>query len=262
MTKTIWIIGASSGIGKATAMALRAEGHNIVLSARDEEALKAVKSAMLTEKKQDAHDQDRSADESILVAPLDVLDEKSIRTAKSHIVDTFGKLDVMIFMAGIYDPMPLTQYDHKKSLQTLRINLEGAFTVFECIKEEALDPKKSLHLVWTASVAGFRGLPQACAYGVSKAGLQHFAEIQRLELETMNTKVQVINPGFVKTRLTDKNEFEMPMRITPEEAGKAICKGLKSNGFEILFPTGFGLFMKCLRMMPIWLYFKITRNLI
>lgn len=249
MTKTVWIIGASAGIGRALAQKLAKQGYNIALSARNEESLKEAASEL-----------DKGA--KSWVSPCDASDVKSLKASYKDLTKKAGRLDIIVFAAGIYDPMPLGSYDHKKSIQTLDVNLGGAFNVFEAVREQALDASTPLHLAWVASVAGYRGLPGSCAYGASKAALINFAEIQKAELEKHNTKVQVINPGFVKTRLTEKNNFEMPMQITVEEAAESIAKGLESSKFEILFPSVFGFIMKMLRVMPYWLYFKLSKQLV
>ena len=167
----------------------------------------------------------------------------------------------MVFAAGIYTPMSLKHYNHQQSLETLNVNLTGAFNVFETLKEEALSEKRC-HFVWISSVAGYRGLPNSGAYGVSKAALINFAEIQRVELERHNTKVQVVNPGFVKTRLTDKNDFPMPSLLTSEQAANYIYKGLLKKGFEINFPPLFSFVMKALRIMPNWFYIYLIQKLL
>ncbi len=248
MTKIAWIIGASTGIGKATARCLQDDGYGVVLSSRRKDSL--VKAA-----------KDMSSQTSVMTVPCDVTDLESLHTAKTQILNSHGKIDLVVFMAGIYDPMSLKDYDHKKALMTLDVNLKGAFHVFEAMRQEALDPLTPLHLAWTASVAGYRGLPNSGAYGASKAALINFVEIQKAELKNFNTKVQIINPGFVKTRLTDKNDFEMPMQISTTEAAESIKKGLRKSKFEILFPSAFGIIMKIIRMLPYWLYFKLAQKL-
>ena len=167
----------------------------------------------------------------------------------------------MIFAAGVYQPMPLKVFDLNDANKTIDINLKGAFNAFSIIREDAFS-HDAMHLVWIASVAGYRGLPNSAAYGVSKAGLISFAEMQRSELESHNTKVQVVNPGFVKTRLTKKNAFKMPMLISPEQAADYILKGMQKNKFDISFPPLFALIMKALRIMPDYLFFACLRKLV
>lgn len=244
MSQTAWILGASAGIGKALAKELACQGYQLVLSARSEEPLTELLDALPHPNRH-------------RVVTCDVSSLESVHSAFSTFQEKSQKLDLVIYLAGIYQPMLLKDYDHDMSLKTLEVNLTGAFNVFEVLRPQALDPKQSLHLVWTASVAGYRGLPSACAYGVSKAALLNFAEIQRLELSSRQTKVQVINPGFVQTRLTDKNNFAMPMIITPEKAAGYIVKGLGRSQFEIAFPRPFVMIMKLLRLLPFGLYERL-----
>jgi len=245
MSNTAWIIGASSGIGEALAYKLASEGYALTLSARREESLNALAKQL---KDPEAHS----------VIPCDVSDLSSLRSAYEALED----LSLVIFAAGIYEPMGMHEYNHDTALKTLSVNLTGAFNLYEVVQKQAIDPSKFLHIAWIASVAGYRGLPNSCAYGVSKAGMINLAEIQRTELEQFNTKVQVINPGFVKTRLTDKNDFQMPMIIPSEKAAEYIYKGLHTDRFEIAFPPVFALIMKLIRIFPDFIFFKLMQYLI
>lgn len=248
MAKVAWIIGASSGIGRALSIKLSQEGYRLAVSARSSEPL----SNLLKALKGTHHS----------IHPCDVSQLKTVQKAYQDIIGFFPTLDLIVFAAGIYIPMSLDQYDHKKSLETLEVNLTGAFNVFEVIKKQAFSKDHPLHLAWISSVAGYRGLPNSGAYGVSKAGLINFAETQRTELKNCNTKVQVINPGFVKTRLTDKNDFEMPMILTPETSADYIFKGLQSSKFDISFPPLFATIMKLFRVLPDCIFFKIAQKML
>lgn len=248
MSDVVWIIGAGSGIGQALAKRLSFKNHKICLSSRRKDALETVR--------QELHGSDH------LVLPCDVVDSTSLQSAFDKIIETFGRLDKVIFAAGIYTPMPLQNYQHEDAIQTLDVNLKGAFTLFHVLHPYLFSKKSDIHLVWIASVAGYRGLPGSGAYGVSKAGLINFAEIQKLELQDLNTKVQLVNPGFVKTRLTDKNDFDMPQIITADKAARFIEKGMESTRFEISFPPLFTFFMRLLRVLPDRLYFYLVRKFV
>lgn len=248
MTKVAWIIGASFGIGRSVALKLAEEDYVLALSARNSKPLEALLKEF---PKNNSHS----------IHPCDVSKTKTLQKAYENIIKTHKQLDLVIFAAGIYWPMPLLKYDHKKSSEILDVNLGGALNTFEVVKDFATSREHFFHLVWIASVAGYRGLPNACTYGVSKAGLINFAETQRIELKALNTKVQVVNPGFVKTRLTDKNAFEMPSRISSERAANYIVKGMKSSKFEISFPPLFSFIMKVFRLMPDVLFFSIAENI-
>lgn len=248
MQKVAWVIGASTGIGRALALLLSHSGYGVAISARSASNLELVRKEVQESK-------------DFVIFPCDVLNIDSIKAAYAGVIAHYGRVDLIIYAAGIYTPMPLKTFDLQKAHEILQINLGGAFNVFSVIKEHAysLDP---LHLVWIASVAGFRGLPNSGAYGASKAGLISFSEMMRAELAPYNTKVQVVNPGFVKTRLTELNDFPMPMLITPEDAAHYILEGISSNRFNITFPWTFGIFMKILRLMPDFLYFKIAKRML
>lgn len=247
MMKTAWIIGASSGIGHHLALQLARDGYAVALSARRQNALKKVAA-------------DLADSSQTYILPLDVMDLASIESARDRLLEQAGTIDLVVFAAGIYTPMPLEEFDLETSLQTLDVNLNGAFRVYHALKDFMQDPLTPFHMAWVASVAGYRGLPGAAAYGASKAALINFAEIQRSEMGEHNTKIQVINPGFVKSQLTDKNTFEMPMMISPEKAATYIIKGLHKDKFEIAFPPLFVFFMKLLRLMPYSLFFKVMQK--
>ena len=168
MKKVAWIIGASSGIGRALALQLANERYKLAISARSEKALSSVLKVL-------QGDQHSSY-------PCDVSKLDTIKRAYNKIIKRYGHVDLLIFAAGVYTPMPLHQYDHKESLKILDINLTGALNTFEVIKSLATAKDQPFHLAWISSVAGYRGLPNSCTYGVGKSGLISFAEIQRVEL--------------------------------------------------------------------------------
>lgn len=242
-----WLIGASSGIGEALAIDLAEKGHKIILSARNETHLNAIASQIGKEK--------------CYVGRCDVLDLKSLQDVYNTFHTPDAPITQVIFAAGIYDPMPLKNFDIVMANRIIDTNLKGALNVFEVIKNQACDPSMYLHLAWISSVAGYRGLPNSGAYGVSKAALINFAELQAAELSHLNTKVQVINPGFVRTQLTDKNTFKMPMIISPKKAAHYIHKGLNSSSFDIHFPKYFTLWVKLLRLIPDSWYFSLSKFL-
>ena len=148
-----------------------------------------------------------------MAVPLDVADDDNVKEAAKQIIDKWGKIDLVIFNAGIYEPSEIGQLDSKTAKKVLEVNLGGAFSAVASVLPHFIENKKG-HIALVASVAGYRGLPHSRGYGASKAGLISFAETLRAELSSQNIKVQVINPGFVKTRLTDKNDFNMPCIIT------------------------------------------------
>lgn len=237
--KTIWIIGASSGIGAALAEELSNKGAKLILSARSENKLKDLN------KKLGGHH---------TTAPLDVGDEKAVSAAAKK----FDRLDSVIFMAAIYAP-----HSHKpKELSfihdMLRVNIGGAYNTVDAVRD--IFTKQGYgQIVLCGSVAGYRGLPYGQPYCSTKAAIINLGESLKIELEDSNIDVKIISPGFVKTPLTDKNDFDMPMIIEPEEAAKSLVKGLQSGAFEIHFPKKFTYIMKIIDVLPRWIYFPLAR---
>lgn len=244
--RRIWIIGATHGIGEQMAHQLAAEGATIIASGRSKRELKELCESLPG----DDH----------LCMPMDVQDEKQVRNCLTTIVNHYGVLDTVIYMAGVYTPSHAWDFDLRDARETININLTGIFTVIHAVIPEFIRQRHG-HIVLTGSVAGYRGLPGALAYGTSKAAIINLAETLYLDLKPRNIRVQLANPGFVKTRLTDKNEFNMPCLISTEDAATAMCKGIQSNSFEIHFPKRFTYMMKLVKMLPNWLYLRLAQRL-
>lgn len=240
-----WIIGASAGIGRATALALAEQGAKLCVSARDEAALQS----LVAELKGQGHS----------YATCDVTDLQSIQTAYAELTQK-DEIEGVIYFAGMYEPMGWDAWDLDTNLRTLDVNLAGSFRLIDVLRPD-MDRGVIRRLILTGSVAGYRGLPKALSYGASKSALNYMAEALRLDVEKIGTKIQLICPGFVKTRLTEKNTFAMPCRITPEEAAEAIVKGIEKGSFEIHFPRRFTYFMKLLNLLPHSLYYALLRRL-
>ncbi len=242
--KIFWLVGASAGIGKALAYRLAEEGTKVAISARSEDDLNAM-----------AED----IGEACLPVPLDVTDPKTIAKARDHIFKQWDHIDAMVYLAGAYDPMSTKEMELEKVETFMDINVNGCLRVIDSIMPHFRDHNQGAVII-TGSVAGYIGLPKAAGYGMSKAALNYLAEEMRIDYADTGIEVRLISPGFVKTRLTDKNDFKMPARITPEKAADYIVKGLKGNRFEIHFPKRFTFFMKLLRFLPYPLYFWLTRH--
>lgn len=240
--KQIWIIGASSGIGEALAYELARRGYVLAISARRESELVRIHG--------------RLAGVGHLVVPVDTTDYADLQRARDEIMQRWQKMDGLVYMAGVYKPMRIGQLDIVQTQKIVQVNLLGAFYAVEVTLPELLKQERPL-LALCGSVAGYRGLPWSQPYAATKAGLISFAESLRCELGK-RVDVRVINPGFVKTRLTDRNKFEMPMIITPEKAALFIADGFTRSGFEIAFPRRFVWMMKLLRLLPAWLYYRVV----
>jgi short-subunit dehydrogenase len=244
--KNIWIIGATTGIGKSLAELFASQGHNLAISGRNVKRLDKLISSL--------------PNSNHISAPMDVCKVGQIQKASKSIFSQWSKVDQVIFLAGIYQPMKINELDLKLVKDIIETNLIGAINLTNVILDDLIS-MGNVQFSFCASVAGYRGLPNSQPYGASKAGLINF--VQSLNVEHgKEVDIRLINPGFVKTRLTDKNEFEMPMIITADQAAKYIDKGLSSQKFEVHFPKKFSLILKLLNLLPTKLYNKIARSLV
>ena len=241
----IWLIGASAGIGESLALQLAQEGATLAISARSEDKLDELKARMHG----DGH----------VALGVDVTDLASIASAWGRLSKDWPRVDMVIFLAGIYEPMGIDNFDLDMIERTININLIGAYRLLDCILP-GMRKQAGGKIVLTASVAGYRGLPKSFAYGESKAALIQLAETLHIELVNSGVGVQLISPGFVRTRLTDKNRFDMPMIITPERAAQYIADGLAGNAFEIHFPKRFTLMLKFMQLLPRRVYFALINQ--
>lgn len=245
--RTVWLVGASTGIGRATAQALHAAGARVVVSARSQAAL----------------DGFVAAHPGSLALALDATDRDALRRATAEIVATTGGIDLVMYCAGTYKPLRATEFDLEVCLQHLQVNYSGALLLLEAVlpqlRAQAATGRGG-HLSLVSSVAGYRGLPNSLAYGPSKAALIHLAETLYLDLQPLGLGVSLVNPGFVETPLTAQNQFRMPALITPEQAAAEILAGWRRGDFEIHFPKRFTLWMKALRHLGYGAYFAAVRR--
>ncbi|KAA3654957.1 MAG: SDR family NAD(P)-dependent oxidoreductase [Proteobacteria bacterium] len=240
----VWLVGASSGIGEAVAHALSARGAVLALSGRRAAALDAVAEAV----------------GGAEVLPLDISEAGAVDAAWAALGERWGACDVVIFLAGAYRPTPAAELDAKVIRDTVSVNLSATMAGVAAVLPAMLARGRG-YVAMVSSVAGYSGLPRACVYGATKAGLTHFAESLFLELRPRGVGVHVINPGFVDTRLTAGNDFTMPALITPAEAAEALVDGLARGEFETHFPKRFSRVLKLLRLLPYGLYFPLVRRL-
>lgn len=242
--KNIWIVGASTGIGAALAKELSERGARLALSARSADKLNALK-----EQLGDHH----------VVVPVDVADQLSVKDAADQISQSFDRLDSAITMAAIFDPGAIIDTNADSMSSLIDVNLKGTFHfVLETLP--ILRAQKGGQIALCGSVAGYRGLPNGQPYSATKAAVINLAESLRAEEKDNNIDVKVINPGFVKTPMTDKNDFEMPMIITTDQAAKSIADDLLKKKFEVHFPKKFTFIMKLLRILPAGLYFAVSNK--
>ncbi len=241
--KRFWLVGASAGIGRELALRLAKEGAAVAASARDDAAL-----ASLIEDMAPA----QTACGGHAAVPLDVTD--SARTMEAF--ERAGALDGVIYCAGAYEPMSACRPDLAALETIVDVNLAGALRVLAaCVP--AFCRRGSGHIVLLGSLSGYRGLPEAWGYGATKAALIHLAENLRCDLRGSGIAVQVCNPGFVATRLTDKNRFRMPFIMTPEAAADRIVRGMARGRFEIAFPFVMTAMLKLLAALPWPIFFAL-----
>lgn len=238
--RRIWIIGASAGIGEAMARALAAEGAHLLLSARSAEAL------------------ERLAAEcgGAEIWPLDLAQPHQLDDAVQRLSRS-GPLDAVICTAALYDPARVADLDPQRTEQLVRVNLLGTLAVARLCPRLV---REGGQLVLFGSVAGYFGLPGGQAYSATKAAVNNLAESLRIELRP-GIDVRLVCPGFVRTRLTARNSFDMPALISADEAAHHVLRGLRGRSFEIHFPKRFTLVMKLLRMLPYALALRLTGRL-
>jgi NAD(P)-dependent dehydrogenase (short-subunit alcohol dehydrogenase family) len=240
--KTVWIVGASTGIGRATAQALHARGARVVVSARKAEALTAFARK---------HPGSRAL-------PLDATDAPAIRAAAAQLLAQ-GPLDCVVYCAGHYQAMRADAMDVGEMVRHVEVNYLGALHLLGAVLPAML-ARGAGHISLVGSVAGYRGLPQSLAYGPTKAALINLAETLYLDVHDKGIGVSIINPGFVRTPLTADNTFDMPALLTPEQAATAIVNGWQRGAFEIHFPKRFTLWLKALRVVPNRVFFYLMQR--
>ena len=244
MSKNIWITGASSGIGKALAIKFANEGWQVAASARRENLLKDL----------------NNQNPNIHPFPLDVKNENVTKNTFENIIKKFTSIDISVFCTGMHDPDSEKILSSEKIREIMETNFFGTLNCIMAVNTYFKE-KKSGHISIVSSVAGYRGLPAASGYCASKSALTSLAESLYFDFKRHNVRVSLVSPGFIKTPMTDKNKFPMPMIKSPEFAAEKMFIGLtKKNAFEIHFPIAFTLMMKLLKIMPNWLYFVLAKK--
>lgn len=243
--RSAWILGASSGIGRATAEALHRQGARVIVSARQGQALQDF-----------AHSHD-----GCMALPLDVTDAAAMAAAARTVLGHCGKApDLILYCAGRYQPQRATAFDLDEMQRHLAVNYGGALLLLDAVLPMLLAAGQG-HLALVGSVAGYRGLPMSLAYGPTKAALNNLAENLYLDLHGRGLGVSIINPGFVDTPLTAQNHFNMPALIDADEAARHILQGWAQGRFEMNFPRRFTRWMRLLRCLPDAWYFSAVRRI-
>lgn len=238
--RTVWITGASTGLGREIAVQLARTGVNVAASARSKDKLKAL----------------AEEEPNVVPYPLDVTDVSALNKAAGEIAKNLGEIDLAIFNAGTYDPQSIAEMDNESLQRMVAVNYTGAVNGVLSVLQQ-MRKRGAGHIAIVASVAGYRGLPNAAAYGSTKAALINFAESIKPELERDGIVTSVVNPGFIETPMTAKNDFPMPFLMKVEEAAERTISGLRSEKFEIAYPMRFVMLLKLMRILPYWLYFAL-----
>lgn len=237
--RRVWLVGASSGIGAALARELAGRGARLALTARNADKLRALNLA------------------DALLLPGDATSASVLAELRAQLLAAWGGIDLVVYLAGDYVPMRAATFDLPVAERVVEVNFNAAMRLAATVLP---DLTAGGGIAFVASVAGYRGLPKALCYGPGKAALIHFAEVLHLDLMLQGIGVWVINPGFVATQLTAKNDFSMPALLTPEQAALATVDGFKSGNFEIHFPKRFTRLMKLFAHLPYRWYFPLIRR--
>ena len=243
--KTIWITGGSTGIGKALAIKFAKEGWNVAISARRENLLKET----------------CGEHENISSFPLDVTDKNKCKEVFQNIVDTFQSVDICFFSTGTWDPKKEKDIDVEQIENVFKVNFFGTLNSIKAVEKYFKD-RKSGTITIVSSIAGYRGLPNSTGYGPSKSALNNLAESLYFDFGRSNVRVCLVSPGFIKTPMTDKNDFKMPFLKTSEYAAEKIYDVLvNKNSFEIHFPKSLTTILKILSFLPNKIYFGLIGKL-
>lgn len=235
--KRYWLVGASEGLGLALAQKLSRAGAEVILSARAPDRLAEAVATM----------PGRATS-----LPVDVADAASVRAAAA----TLGAIDGVVFLAGVYWPTTAQAWDADKVEAMCNINFTGCARVIGAVLP-AMVARGAGHVVITGSLSGFRGLPGAIGYSASKAGTMALAESIHADLRGSGIAVQLANPGFIRTRLTDKNDFSMPFLMEPEQAAREMFEHMNSDAFKKSFPLMFSWLFRLSQFLPDWAYYRI-----
>jgi NAD(P)-dependent dehydrogenase (short-subunit alcohol dehydrogenase family) len=245
MKKVIWITGASSGIGKALALKFAKENWNVAISARRENILKEIS----------------ESNENIKSFPLDVTDKTKCKEVFEQIKNHYGNVDICFFSTGTWNPKKEKDIDVEQIENVFKVNFFGTVNSIKAV-EEYFKNKNSGIITIVSSIAGYRGLPNSTGYGPSKSALNNLAESLYFDFGRHNVRVCLVSPGFIKTPMTDKNDFKMPFLKTSEFAADKIYDGLiNQNNFEIHFPKQLTLTLKLFGLLPSKIYFYLVKKL-
>ena len=249
INKCIWITGASTGIGKDLALKLASEGFTVAASARSLINLKKLK------------DESKILKGSIEIYPLDISIRNNVASIFEKIQKDLGNVGTVILNAAINEPINAKNFSSQKLDKLMQVNYTGTINCLDPVIKKFIS-NKSGKIALVASLAGYIGFPYSSGYCPTKSALISLCESLRSDLEQYNVIIQVINPGFVKTPMTDKNDFHMPFLISSNKSTEYIYNGLLSNRFEIFYPKIFGYILKILRLLPYFILLPILKSML
>ena len=245
MKKVIWITGGGTGIGKAVAIKFANQGWNVAISGRRENILKEVE----------------DINPNIKSFPLDVNDKGKCFEIMKNIKGEFGDIDICFFSTGTWDPKKEREIDVEQIEKVFKVNFFGTLNCIKAVEDHFRNRKNGIITI-VSSIAGYKGLPNSTGYGPSKAALNNLAESLYFDFGRYGVRVCLVSPGFIKTPMTDKNDFKMPFLKTPEYSADKIYNGLiNSNKFEIHFPKSLTLILKFFKIIPDRLYFYLVKKM-
>ena len=244
--KVAWITGGGTGIGKELAKRFSDKKYKVIVSGRRLSKLKDIQ---------------KYNEDNIIPMKLDVTNYKKCKQIAELILKKFGSIDIIILNAATYNPGSLEKINVLEIKKIVETNILGPINCYSPVLEYMKKIKKG-HLVFVSSPAGYRGLPGAGIYGVTKSAITFLAETLKLEYDIFNIKVQVVHPGFIKTPMTDKNTFDMPFIMSAQKAADIIMSKIFTRTFEIFFPKRLILPMKLLQVIPFPIYSFLMKNLI
>ena len=243
--KVIWITGASTGIGKSLAIKFSKNGWKVAISARRAEILNDIS----------------RQNENIFPFPLDVTNREDCKKVFLEIKNKLQNIDICVFSTGTWDPKKEKEIDVDQIENVMKVNFFGTLNSIKSVEKYFKDLGKG-HISIVSSIAGYRGLPNSTGYGPSKSALNNLTESLYFDFKKYGVRISLISPGFIKTPMTDKNDFKMPFLKTSDYAADKIYDGLvNTNVFEIHFPKQLTLTLKFLKILPNWLYLKLVGKL-
>tara|TARA_B100001057_G_scaffold298733_1_gene298879 strand:+ start:1379 stop:2140 length:762 start_codon:yes stop_codon:yes gene_type:complete len=243
--KTIWITGGSTGIGKALAIKFANKGWNVAISARRENLLNEIS----------------KSNENIYGYPLNVTDKLKCKEVFEQIKNKFRNIDICFFSTGTWNPKKEKDIDVEQIEEVFKVNFFGTLNCIKAVEEYFKDKKKGIISI-VSSIAGYRGLPNSTGYGPSKSALNNLAESLYFDFKRFNVRINLVSPGFIKTPMTDKNNFKMPFLKTTNYAADKIYDGLvNKNIFEIHFPKSLTIILKILSFLPNRMYFGLIEKM-